>query len=132
MTNFWSGDSYANMNTSSGHRQGICPRGWHIPNYNELYTLKNYLSTHQSEALQGFGYYYFPGYATNNATNGYYHDFDNMLAFWCNASSSSNTYYSFIIHSGANYSAMNPTISATSASTSNTALSVRCLQDITY
>ena len=132
VTNFWSGDSYANMNTSSGHRQGICPRGWHIPNYNELYTLKNYLSTHQSEAFQGFGYYYFPGYATNNATNGYYHDFDNMLAFWCNASSSSNTYYSFIIHSGANYSAMNPTISATSASTSTTALSVRCLQDITY
>ena len=45
--------NYISLNTPKGKVQGICPIGWHIPEYNDWLYVKNFFSQFDAESMSG-------------------------------------------------------------------------------
>ena len=110
-----SSSSSSNMGTSQGKKQGICPRGWHIPNNDEIQSLHNNFNW-------DFTSYTYPG-GINEWGNA---DGVNLSLIVGSCSEvGSNSYYVYWINS-------NPENREKLYLNTKYATSVRCVQDITY
>ena len=117
VTNFPSGD---NMTTSQGKVQGICPRGWHLPTYQELNNLKQ----QGVDVITGSFNPQYAGYLDQNGAQNYFN-------------SRGSIYSSTPASNGVPYEFDYTTTSVSTGYYSYTygkafARSVRCVQDITY
>ena len=139
--------------TFSGHRRGICPEGWHVPNNTERSQLYDYVSS-QSEytcggvssniakALASNACEWYLGAdtcfvgndpSTNNATGfsavlagcyrGYYSDFERYVLFWGTTQRDNYRVYDF--WTGSDY----PSLYYCSENRKAYGASVRCLRD---
>ena len=102
-----------NTVTAQGKIQGICPRGWHIPDTDELRILRNNISGRYS---------YFNQTAGKRLYTGTYSEFGTMTNLWSSTESDASDAWGTWIYPG--NSACNDFTNPKS-----TAVSVRCVQD---
>ena len=103
------------ITTSQGKIQGACPRGWHIPDYNEISTLNN-------ADLTLFTNNKYPGYKEPYPYN--FREFNSKLII--GSATQSNDWYQYC------YEISSSGTKNIATKNKNIAVSVRCVQDITY
>ena len=117
VTNYPSG---SNMTTSQGKKQGVCPRGWHIPDSDEMSDINSKLnnsSNWQAFTSSSTNSYAFAGYV--GATSGTAFEWNNRAEIW-----GIPTQYLYLMKETSGHG-----LATESAATGK---SVRCVQDITY
>ena len=122
--------SGSNMTTSQGRTQGACPRGWHIPTYDEMNTLNGNLDnvTNKNNFIGNDSYAYkYPGYLGGD--DGGYVAVGNIIRFWT-TTIRTGSYHHMLYYNVSSSHGFNTTNSA--ALSDAAGLSVRCVQDISY
>ena len=114
------------MITSQGRIQGACPRGWHIPTEGEFTTLESNLGT--TSNMSAFNWNQLAGWLLYDADNSTasYGEFGSYLELRGCSVTTNNKATAMYISSGPNASVYSEGIDK------RTAMSVRCVQDISY
>ena len=113
----------SNMTTSQGKKQGACPRGWHIPTESELSTLN--LSFSGTSATTNWAAFTNSKFAGTVSSNGTVSNFNVVGNYWSNTLVTGTSYYYLHTKNDGSHS-------VSTGWGANGAISVRCVQDISY
>lgn len=112
-----------NMTTSQGKTQGACPRGWHIPTESELNTLD--LTFSGTSGTTNWLTFTNSKFAGTVSSNGATSSFGVTGNYWSNTLVTGSSYYYL-------YTKNDGTHNVSAGWGASGALSVRCVQDISY